>query len=51
MKNNEVGIADTGAIKFTKQVPSTAHLRLISMESLWKFETFIRGIHMELGTL
>ena len=38
------------AVKYTKQVPSTIHLRFTSMESLWKFDTFIRDIQMELGT-
>ena len=44
-------MADAGIVKYIKQVPSTPHLRLTSMESLWKFETFIRGIQMELGTV
>ena len=38
-------MADTGTVNYT----CTSHLRLISMESLWKSETFIRGIQMELG--
>ena len=43
-------MADADAVKYIKKVPSTTYLRFVSMKSLWKFETFIRGMQMELVT-
>ena len=42
-------MADTGAVQYSKQVPSATHLRLISMESILNVEVLISGIQIELA--